>query len=160
MCSFAETVVPSGFIALNVEFTTTGSVGSLVNHVSVSGGGAASVSGEDSTRLGGGHEKASGGIAEFGFHATGPAGELVTQAGAHPNFLTTSVLFNNVFVEGTHEPTKPAEPVKDLAFYLPLGMLGNPSVADTCPASIIETAPGDRLPAWQPGWDNIDNDLE
>ncbi len=141
-CTYPEAIVPAGFVVLNIEYVVTGAVGSLVNHVSVSGGNAPPVAAENSTRLGAEHEKGPGGIAEFGFKVTGPGGEPVTQAGAHPNFLTTSVLFNNMLVEGVNEPAKPVEAVKDLAFYLPLGMLGNPSVTDTCPASIVETKPG------------------
>jgi hypothetical protein len=69
---------------------------------------------------------------------TGPAGEPVTQAGGHPEFLTTTLLFNNMLAEGIIEPAKPVQAVKDLVFYLPLGFLGNPTVTAKCPASLVE----------------------
>ena len=69
---------------------------------------------------------------------TGPAGEPVTQAGGHPEFLTTTLLFNNMLAEGITEPAKPVQAVKDLVFYLPLGFLGNPTVTAKCPASLVE----------------------
>src|SRR6185312_2005279 len=79
------------------------------------------------------------GISEYRFDVTGPAGESVIQAGAHPYFLTTSMLFNNKYTEGATEPISPIEAAKDLVFYLPLGMLGNPAVTQPCAESIVET---------------------
>jgi hypothetical protein len=137
-CTFSEAVVPSGFVVMRVLFEVTGSVSSVSSVASVSGGGAAEVSSEADMRLGVGHEVGPAGIAQFRFDVTGPAGEAVTQAGGHPNFLTTSVLFNNVYDQETKEPAKPVQPVKDLAFYLPLGMLGDPAVTEPCPASLVE----------------------
>jgi hypothetical protein len=139
-CTISEPVVPSGFVTLLVEFEVTGSVGSVASVASVSGGGAAVASSDEARmRLGSEHEKGPAGLAGFRFSVTGPAGEPVTQAGGHPHFLTTTLLLNNMYVEGVNEPAKPVEATKDLVFYLPLGMLGDPAVADPCPASIVET---------------------
>ena len=52
------------------------------------------------------------------------------------------MLLNNQYIEGAFEPIKPVEAVKDIVFYLPLGMLGNPTVADYCPPAIVETREG------------------
>jgi len=142
-CHTDEPVVPSGFIVLTVAFEVTGQV-SGTNSASVSGDGISPVSEDTPVRLLGAGETPSPGIQQFRFQATGPAGEPVTQAGAHPHFLTTSAVFNNQFVEVFTEgalngkPAKGVQPAKDLVFYLPLGTLGNPTVADLCPASQIE----------------------
>jgi hypothetical protein len=138
-CSFTEPLVSSGFFVVDIRFVTNGAVGTLQDNVSVAGGGSASATGGASIRVGAEHERGPAGISEFNVDATGPAGEAVTQAGGHPHFLTTTVQFHNMFVEGVIEPTKPVEAIKDLVFYLPLGMLGNPAITDLCPASIVET---------------------
>jgi uncharacterized repeat protein (TIGR01451 family) len=139
VCNLPMTVVPSGFLLVKIEWEVTGSVGSLTNVASINGGGAGSITDETSDRLGAEHEKTPAGIAQFRMTATGQAGEPVTQAGGHPHFLTTTLLPNNVREEAlTSEEFKPAEQVKDLIFYLPLGMLGDPAVTDPCPASLVQ----------------------
>jgi uncharacterized repeat protein (TIGR01451 family) len=140
VCEFPGTVVPSGFIKMTVEFAVAGPIaGTLTDQVSVSGGNVAPAGGEVVTRVGGEHETGPAGIAKFGFEATGPAGEPVTQAGGHPHFLTTTLLLNDMRDEEVKEEFKPVEPTKDLVFYLPLGLLGNPMVAYPCPASLVES---------------------
>jgi len=139
-CIYSESIVPSGFVVMQVRFEVTGSVSSLSSVASVSGGGAAApATAEANMRAGVGSEKGGAGVAKFGMTATGPAGEPVTQAGEHPNFFTTSVLFNNTIVENLGGVVRPVEAVKDLSFYLPIGMLGNPSVTEPCPVSLVET---------------------
>src|SRR5581483_1480749 len=44
--------------------------------------------------------------------------------------------------ESVKEAYKPFEAVRDLVFYLPLGMLGNPSKPQTCPWTLVELGPG------------------
>ena len=98
---------------------------------------------EKATRTGQEDEAGPAGISLFKFDATGPAGEPVTQAAGHPHFLTTSLLFNTIFTESLGpNSAKPVEPVKDLVFYLPLGLLGDPNVVDPCSASLVEVAGG------------------
>lgn len=138
-CTLAEPIVPSGFVVMQVVFEVTGPIASLSSIASVSGGGATTTTSDEARmRLGVDGETALSGIADYRFDVTNAAGQPVTQAGGHPFLLTTSLLLNNVFIEGVNENAKPIEPTKDLAFYLPLGMLGNPSVADPCPASLVE----------------------
>ena len=76
-CGIPNNVVPSGFVVVNIFFKVTGSVGSLANVVTVSGGNAPTVTEETSTRLGAAHETGPPGISHFRFEATGPAGEPV-----------------------------------------------------------------------------------
>jgi hypothetical protein len=142
VCTFEESVVPSGFMFVAVEFHVTGPVGSgdLANRVSVSGGEASSVSNtEPAMRVAEHeHESAPPGISEFRQEATGPAGEVSTQAGGHPTFLTTRVLLNNDYDETIERPQQPVQAPKDLVFYLPLGMLGDPAITEPCPGSLIQ----------------------
>ena len=142
-CSYTEPVAPGGFVVMTVFGVVSGSTaGGLADVGSVSGGGAPAASSEAVMRAGAKGEKGPGGISEFKMTATGPTGEPVTQAGGHPQFLTTSVLLNNQYIEGAFEPIKPVEAVKDIVFYLPLGMLGNTTVANYCPPAIVETREG------------------
>ena len=141
VCSTSEGIIPGGFIVMDVFVTVSSPIGPgpLVNRVSVSGGSAAAVSNETSQRVGAEHETGPAGVAGFSFEATGPAGERVTQAGAHPTFLTTTLLLNSIYASNSNEPVKPVQAVKDLEFYLPLGVLGDPTVSSLCPVSLVET---------------------
>jgi hypothetical protein len=139
VCVFHAPVVPSGFVVMHVEFEVTGNISSLpTNAVTVSGGNAAPVTNEVSTHVGAEHETGPGGVAQFGFEATGPAGEPFTQAGGHPHFLTTTLILNSMFDEKVEESRKPVQPAKDLVFYLPMGLLGDPAVAEPCPQGLVE----------------------
>jgi uncharacterized repeat protein (TIGR01451 family) len=141
VCSTSEGIIPGGFIVVDifVVVTTALVVGTLLNRVVVTGGGSAPVSNESSQRVGGEHETGPAGVAGFSFEATGPAGERVSQAGAHPTFLTTTLLLNSIYASNSNEPVKPVEAPKDLEFYLPLGLLGDPTVSSLCPVSLVET---------------------
>lgn len=142
VCTMPVVIRPAGFVVVDIEFTVTGAIaGALRDVASVSGGGAdKQASGEAVTRVGSGSGPA--GVARFAFEATGSAGGPSAQAAAHPTFLTTSLVLNSMNVENLVEGYRPVEAPKDLVFYLPLGMLGNPAVTDPCPASIVETTPG------------------
>jgi hypothetical protein len=142
VCHLPVAVVPGGFVATKFLATAAVTPGSpLTNIVSVSGGGAAPVLSETTThaaRVDG--ENGPAGINDFKLEPTGPAGEPVDQAGGHPTFVTTTAFFNNMLVEdGRSNSTivRPVEPVKDLVFYLPVGMLGDPLVVQKCPIGSI-----------------------
>jgi hypothetical protein len=145
VCSFSSAVASGGFALVVVDVNATVGVGDVLRNVlSVSGGGAAPVTRETTTRVGGANERGPAGITEYGFDATGPAGEPARQAGGHPSLVTITGLFNNMWVEeiGNSENIKPVEAVKDLVFYLPLGFLGDPQSAQRCPQALaygIET---------------------
>ncbi len=141
VCVFSREAVPSGFMVVTIEYEVTGSIsGRLVDVATVSGGGAGKpASGEAVTTIGGEQSVASPGVTQFAFRATGPAGEPFEQAAGHPHFVTTTVVLNderNTTVP--EEEFKPVEPVKGLEFYLPVGFLGNVTVADQCPATLVE----------------------
>jgi uncharacterized repeat protein (TIGR01451 family) len=144
VCSFSSATAPSGFMVVTIEYEVTGALAlgsALTDVATVSGGGAAQAArGEAVTSVGGETAVAQSGVSEFAFEATGVGGEPFDQAGGHPHFLTTTLLLNDVRDEsvGVNEPFKPVEPVKDLEFYLPLGFLGDVTVAAQCPASLVE----------------------
>ncbi len=148
-CVFPEPVASARFATVTIEFEETGVLApgsSLRNLVNVKGGGAAEVSGENSIRVQSEGETGPGpaGIAHFSMSATGPAGEAISQAAAHPTLLTTSLLFNAMYPEGLigKNPSKPVQAPRDLVFYLPLGVLGNATVADRCPVDLVEIEGG------------------
>ena len=142
VCVFLPELVPSGFMVMRIEYEVTGAISSpLVNVATVSGGGAEKpASGEAVTTVGGEGSVAPPGVSKFAFQATGPAGEPFEQAGGHPHFVTTTLLLNDEFNEhqGEAERLQPVEQVKNLEFYLPLGFLGDVSVADQCPPTLVE----------------------
>jgi uncharacterized repeat protein (TIGR01451 family) len=142
VCVFRRAVVPSGFMKVQITYEVTGAISSpLVDVATVSGGGAEKpASGKAVTTVGGEHAVAPSGVSKFAFQATGPAGEPFEQAGGHPHFVTTTLLLNDEHNENVliTEAYKPVEPVKDLELYLPLGFLGNVTVADQCPPTLVE----------------------
>ncbi len=145
-CQLTEAIPSGGMAFLYVQYEETGALtpgSSLPNVASVSGGGGQPASQASTIHVKGEGQPGPGpaGIESFAMNATVPAGEGVFQAGGHPTFFTTSALFNSMFREGESEGAKPVEAVKDLVFYLPLGMLGDATVADECPASLVETNP-------------------
>ncbi len=145
VCHF-ESVVPSGFVMMAVYVLVTANPGSVLqNSVTVSGGGGATVTSTSATRVGMEAERAPAGISAFGFDVTGAAGEPALQAGGHPNFVTSTVLFNNTVNETEPVGTDnlgPVEFTKDLVYYLPLGLFGDPQVTTRCPASLVEARLG------------------
>jgi hypothetical protein len=142
VCEFTGVVVPSGFVVIRVGFEVTGSVGALSDVASVSGGGAAAASGGAITRTGALYERGPAAITQFEMNATGPTGEVVTQADGHPHFLTTKLLVTNQIDESLVEEIKPVDQTKDLILYMPLGMLGNVTVGESCPASLVNIYQG------------------
>lgn len=147
-CTLSEPLASGGFAFVSVEFEETTALtagASLQDTASVSGGGGTEASGEAklTVKEAGQQGPGPGGIAHFSVSATDPAGEPMSQAAAHPTLMTTAMTLNTMFGEGFGEiePVKPAEAAKDLVFYLPVGLLGDATVADECPASLVETHP-------------------
>jgi len=141
ICETSKPVVPTGFIVININFTVTGAVGvgSLMDVTSVSGDGSSAVD-ETDINVTAKPQATPAALRVFKVEGTGPAGEPATQAGGHPYLLTTTLLLNTVLEEGIGAQRKPAQPLKDLVFYLPIGLLGNPTVVSTCPVADVEPA--------------------
>lgn len=82
------------------------------------------------------------GVAQFSVATSSPAGEAVTQAGAHPDHLTVSFAFDTVAgPEGFPEPAGGA--VKDIRVQLPVGLIGDPSAVPACSAQQFDAQLGD-----------------
>lgn len=152
-CTTTNSIAVAGVITVDILFKVSGEVENVASMASVSGGGEeVEPAGDAATmRLATPSEtKAPGGIAQFHFLATNAAGEEVTQAGAHPALVTTSLLLNNFYAEAPGEPqpasapAKPAQAARDLVFYLPLGMLGDPAVTTPCPVARISALEGNK----------------
>jgi hypothetical protein len=128
---------------------SAGAAGSVLNEVTVSGGGAATsvVTSEPSTvpTPVGGTPSPEGEIESFAFGVFNGAGEPDERAGDRPNGLTTEF---DLTSEGRPEglggcpeeverpcSLTPTEEPRDLVFYLPLGLVGDPLAAERCPLS-------------------------
>ena len=135
-CSYSEPVPVGDTLAVEVELEVGSATGAVTNAVSVSGGGAPAVSSAPPLTVSNTVQgtTAGFGLAALGFAAHDAAGRLDTQAGDHPFGLTTTVALNTGIEIGREGETafEPAEPAKDIAFYLPVGFLGDPTAAAQC----------------------------
>ncbi len=137
-CTYSEQVAPGATLAviLELEVDEGTAAGPVTNAVRITGGGAASVStGEPLTLPNAiGEPSDAFGIAAFGFAAHDVSGEVDTQAGDHPSGVMTTVNFNtNIETRSSGARLfSSAEPPKDLAVYLPLGLVGNSVAAARC----------------------------
>jgi hypothetical protein len=132
-CTFSGILAPGETLRMLVGVAVAEPASSrpLSNSVSVSGGGAATVSGVGENAVG---DIASFGPSSFDFYLAGVDGVPDTQAGAHPYGLTVRVDLNNVFrisPSGRFEDTS-VQDVKDAAIDLPLGLLGSALATSTC----------------------------
>ncbi len=144
-CPLPE-LAPTKFSAIYIEFEETSlpvAGTTFQNKVEIDGGGAQATSFENLLHVQSSNESgpAPAGLEYFSLRATGPAGEAATQASGHPSLFTTSVFFKSQNAETVSGSVRPVEPVKDLVFYLPLGVLGNAIVASQCPSTLVETGP-------------------
>jgi Domain of unknown function DUF11 len=131
-CTVSEPVQPGQFVVVNIPVDVDPSApASVVNHVTVSGGGAAPVGNSISTTV-------SGASATFGFlpgaqglsvTATSADGTTATQAGSHPFFLSIGTAFPTQKLPGapTGNDIVGAGTLRDLLFSLPKGVVVNPS---------------------------------
>ncbi len=135
-------------IAVTVEVER--GAGRGVSEVSVSGGGAASVSRRDGLSL----EDVGGfGAENYELTPEEEGGGLDTQAGSHPFQLTSTLTFDNQAVEvgGGHgevlPEVQPVELAKELRFDLPPGLVGNPVPLPKCPLAVfVKTSSTSQCP--------------
>ncbi len=135
-CTYSDVVQPGATLAVVVELEVTSARGVVTNAVKVTGGGVAPIATSKPLTLSNTVEGPPGafGIAAVGFAARDASGLVDTLAGDHPYGLTTTVNLNtNIETSAGGEHTfADVEPVKDLAVYLPLGFLGDPTAAARC----------------------------
>jgi hypothetical protein len=115
--------------------------GTLETSFEVSGGGASAADTVDPTLV---SDREPGfGIDAFDGMASDAAGNPFTQAGGHPDEISTTIDFNRITnrlpIAGD---LWPAEPLKDLTVDLPAGFVGDPSATDTCTGTELAHADG------------------
>ena len=111
----------------------------VVNHVTVSGGGAATVSTSEQTTITA--DSPPFGIQDSAFSLTGADGAPATQAGSHPWQLDTFMLLNTLLGPGG-KPAPPA-PLKDVHVDLPPGLVVNPQATPVrCTEAQLENNDG------------------
>jgi hypothetical protein len=99
---------------------------SIVNHGSVTGGGAAAAAVSQPTTVS--SAPVPFGVSDFRMRSFAEDGSLSSQAGGHPFDMLTSFDLNTDL--GTYSSP---EDVRDVAVELPLGLVGNPLTAPKCP---------------------------
>jgi uncharacterized repeat protein (TIGR01451 family) len=106
--------------------------GTVINTVSVSGGGVPTVTITEPTTIG---SALPFGLASFSAPAIDPDGTPDTQAGGHPYSLTTNIAFNTkgaAHSDFLGDPSTISGDVKDIQVDPPLGLIGNPQATPMC----------------------------
>jgi hypothetical protein len=144
-CSFEGSVPPGGTIAITLVVTVTaGAASQVTNHAEleeVAGGGApAAVTAPPATVANEINGAAPAfGVQGFGVEALDQLGAPSSQAGAHPQALTTVIDYTTdldltgEFFYSLHPVQEPKATIVDL----PLGFVGDPSAAQQCPESVV-----------------------
>ena len=109
----------------------------VVDLASVAGGGAPAVAVTKPTAIVSG--PAPFGIEDFNLQTLNPIGMPETQSAGHPFSLATNLDFttDNTAAESTTSLYFPPEQVRDVAVYLPLGLVGNPQALSQCPLNAL-----------------------
>ncbi|HEV3070038.1 MAG TPA: hypothetical protein VGY76_01265 [Solirubrobacteraceae bacterium] len=142
-CIYNGAVAPGATLAIKVEVEVTSAAGTVTNALRVTGGEAPPAA--TSEPLTGantvGPLTAPFGIAGLGMAAHSMEGRLDEQAGDHPYGVTTTVNLNTRIEakQGGAHAYADAEPIKDLAVYLPLGFLGDPTAAARCSQVLLSS---------------------
>ncbi len=148
-CSDETPIAARDALEVTIDVTVApGEVNEHSNYASVAGGGARATATDEATSAAGAGGGASLGIVHASVLPFNENGELDTQAGGHPHELVTSVFFNstNVFTNQTdtifpYEEYPDAEP-RDVVVDLPVGLVGNPQVAEKCPLTVLAAGEG------------------
>jgi hypothetical protein len=134
---------PGNMLFLEVKTTVPAdAAGTLVNHVKVEGGGAATVSAEAENEAS--TEDAKAGFEEFEAALTGPDGLPVSGADSHPYQYTTSFAVNTITeAPGSGHPLVAAEGnLREIEVKLPPGLVGNPTSIERCTGQQFNTQLG------------------
>jgi hypothetical protein len=157
-CTYGESgeaLGPGSEIALPLYVeVTSGAQVEASNHATVEGGGGAKAETAPPSTVANSINGVNPGfgIQDFGFTAFGANGLEDTQAGDHPGAITTTIDFTSAFhptlAPGNADATGafPAGgEAKDVAVELPLGLVGDPEAAPTCPESTVSAAGEEEL---------------
>lgn len=143
-CEYPEPIPPGDSVRITIRVTVSGAVGpSVLNRAEVEGGGAASAStaapGTLANTVNGG--TTSFGVQDFSMAAYASDGGFDSQAGDHPDSITTSFgLASDLIKAGGNEEQSyiPVEDPKTLTVALPVGLIGNPQALPRCPEAQLE----------------------
>jgi hypothetical protein len=145
-CTNKEALPVNGVFVMVVDVEAApAATGSVTNTVTVSGGGAPTVSATSRTVVSA--SPAPFGVDRFTLEPFGLDGNADLQAGDHANLLTTSLQFASIkFPEREsnekEEPPKylPAQDVKDIVVELPPGFVGDPLATPQCPQYLVHNS--------------------
>jgi uncharacterized repeat protein (TIGR01451 family) len=139
---YGAAIRPGSSLVMHVAVDVAAGVpGSVVNHVSVSGGGAPSVSASETAKVG-------ASLPSFGFQRfdggfLGGEGSPVSQAGAHPYQAVFAFSLNTIPYLERYRRLDPAGNPKQLTVNLPAGLVVNPSATATrCTETQLESDAG------------------
>jgi uncharacterized repeat protein (TIGR01451 family) len=136
-CTDKDVIEPGESIVMNVAITVVGASGSVVNHVTVSGGGAPDASASETTVV--------GALSGFGFQRfdggyLGADGLPVSQAGAHPYQAMFDFSLNTL--PPVRGPRGPVGNPKQLTVNLPAGLVVDPNATARCTEEQFESRAG------------------
>jgi hypothetical protein len=133
-CTFGQSIPPYLEATLELTVRVEPTAKSAVNEVVAEGGGAARV--RNSQPLTVGAAGTAFGVEAFEMTPESVGGVVDTQAGSHPFQLTTTLDLNQDINSGITESAGGI--AKDLQFYLPPGLIGNPNAVPQCTAGEFE----------------------
>jgi hypothetical protein len=133
LCTFEGTLPPYELLEVRIRVKVeAGAVSGALNRMSISGGGAPSLSASRPVTIG--SSNTTFGVEQYEFTPENADGSPATQAGAHP-FQLTDTLFLNAGPEPEAGRVRPPALVKDLHFKIPPGLVGNPIPFPQCTAT-------------------------
>jgi hypothetical protein len=139
-CTYGQSVPPGGTLIVTVNVTVAPtSEATATSTATIEGGGAATASATESTKLNSSVPEKFG-VSDLVATAVGVDGAPDTLAGDHPYGFTTSFDFNNVTAFHPGETTYRHESVQDpreIVVDLPPGFVGDPQAAAQCPLSAL-----------------------
>jgi hypothetical protein len=137
-CGLSRPVEAGELLVVTVKVSVGGGTqaGEEVNRAEVSGGGAASGSVSDPTRIG--LASAPFGVSSFTVKLTDTSGSADTEAGSHPFEMTMGFAFNIGALEAEGGSLVTADP-KDIEIALPSGLIGDPRAVPQCSQASFQT---------------------
>jgi hypothetical protein len=140
-CALSAPVAAGELLVVTVTVSVGGGTqaGEEINRAEVSGGGAASGSVSDPTRIA--LAAAPFGVSSFTAKLTDMGGSADTEAGSHPFEMTMGFSFNIGALEAEGGPLVTADP-KDIEIALPAGLIGDPRAVPQCSQVSFQTVAG------------------
>jgi uncharacterized repeat protein (TIGR01451 family) len=136
-CSDGDVLRPGDSLYMTVPVTVaTGAPASVLNAVSVSGGGAASASASETTAIG-----ATPGFAFQGFDGglLDTEGSSVSQAGSHPYAVRLELQLNTLPASNAFHAIVPVENTRQLTVNFPAGLVIDPNATTRCTEAQLES---------------------